>query len=471
MRHLTVHGHFYQPPREDPFTGEIPREYGAQPFDNWNERISAECYRPLAELGLFTQISFNVGPTLAMWMQQHAADVYAAMLDADRQNVARYGVGNAIAQVYNHVLMPLASLQDKQTQVTWGLADFQHRFGRKAEGMWLAETAVDIETLEVLADAGVKFTILAPWQVRNSAVDTSEPHVVHLPSRRTISVFFFHDGLSRNLQNNPLLTEDAARFADICLPLAATWDKFKRDEDQLVTIASDGEYYGHHLPGRDQFLRDLLRKEAPERGWRVTYPALYLREHPIMTSVEIAPNTAWSCYHGVDRWHNACNCFPGQGEWKQPFRRALDTAAAAIDAYYEVEGGELLRNHIAARNDYIRVKLGEVEQAEFIRLHASHPLNAQDTQRAAWLLEAQYYRQLMFTSCAFFFDEFARIEPKNAIAYTARALSYTRLATGVDLQEQFKAQLRKIRGQASTMSGEQIYRYMVMKEAVERIRD
>ncbi len=469
MRHLTIHGHFYQPPREDPFTGEIPPEYGAQPYRNWNERITAECYRPLAELGLFEQISFNLGPTLASWMEQHAPDVYNAMLDADRLNVARYGVGNAIALPYNHVIMPLASLSDKQTQVVWGLADFAHRFGRKAEGMWLPETAVDIETLEVLADAGIKFTILAPWQARNSAVDTSEPHLVRLPSRRTIAVFFFHDGLSRNLQNNPPLTEDAARFAEIGLPLAATWDKFKRDEDQLVTIATDGEYYGHHLPGRDGFLRDLLLTEAPQRNWYVTFPALYLREHPIMTGVEIVENTAWSCYHSLDRWRDACNCYPGQGEWKKPFRAALTHAAEAIDAYYEVEGGTLLRDQAAARNDYIRVKLGEIAPRDFTRLHASHPLTERDTQRAEWLLEAQYYRQLMFTSCSFFFDEFARIEPKNAIAYSARALNLTRRATDVDLQEQFKAELRKIRGQRSEMTGEQIYRYMVMKEPVERL--
>ncbi len=470
MRHLTIHGHFYQPPREDPFTGEIPREYGAQPYSNWNERITAECYRPLAEMGLFDYISFNVGPTLAGWLEQHAPDVYSAMLDADRRNVARYGVGNAIAQVYNHVIMPLASRADKQTQVAWGLADFQHRFGRKADGMWLPETAVDIETLEVLADAGIKFTILAPWQARNSAVDTSEPHIVRLPSRRSIAIFFFHDGLSRNLQNNPPLTEDAARFAEIDLPLGAAWDKFKREEDQIVTIATDGEYYGHHLQGRDGFLRDLLLTEAPQRNWRVTYPALYLREHPIMTNAEIAENTAWSCYHGIDRWRDACNCYPGQGEWKKPFRAALTHAAEAIDAYYEAEGGPLLRDQNAARNDYIRVKLGEIEAGEFVRLHASHRLDERDSQRAAWLLEAQYYRQLMFTSCAFFFDEFARIEPTNAIAYTARALMLTRQATGVDLQEQFKAALRKIRGQRSEMTGEQIYRYMVMKEPVERLR-
>lgn len=471
MRHLIVHGHFYQPPREDPFTGVIGQEYGAQPYRNWNERITAECYRPLAEMGLFEQMSFNVGPTLAMWLEEYAPDVYAAMLDADRRNVERYGVGNAIAQVYNHVLMPLASRLDKQTQVAWGLADFEHRFGRKAEGMWLAETAVDIETLEALADAGVKFTILAPWQARNSAVDPTEPHLVKLPSRRQMAIFFFHDGLSRNLQSNPPLTEDAARFAEICLPLGASWDKFKRDEDQVVTIANDGEYYGHHLKGRGVFLRDLLLTEAPQRNWRVSFPALYLREHPLMTNVEIVENTAWSCYHGIDRWRDACNCYPGMGEWKKPFRKALNEVAAAVDAYYEAEGGTLLRDHNAARNDYIRVKLGEIVLAEFIRLHASHPLSERDTQRAGWLLEAQYYRQWMFTSCAFFFEEFARIEPKNAIAYAARALLLTRQATGVDLQEQFKSRLRKIRGQASEMTGEQIYRYMVMKEPVLRVRD
>jgi len=471
MRYFCYHGHFYQPPREDPFTGVLPKEFGADPYHDWNERITAECYRPLAELGVFDLISFNLGPTLAAWMEVNAPDVYQRILQADRNHAQRQGVGNAIAQVYNHMLMPLATRRDKETQVAWGLADFRHRYGRVAEGMWLAECAVDLETLTVMQEQGVRFTILAPWQAEHSAVDSSEPQLIALPNGKQMTVFFFDEGLSRSTNHVPRISEDVQEYAEVAMQISTKWDKFKRDEDQLVLVATDGEYFGHHYKGRDLFMSNLLHTVAPANGWQVTSLSSYLRDHPAVNTVRLAERTAWSCYHGIDRWQKECGCYPGLGEWKAPFRRALDNLAAAIDDYFEVAGGELLRDPWAARNDYIQVRQGYEPVAQLLDRHASHQLDDAEQARAAAFLEAQYYRLLMYTSCAFFFEEFARIEPSNAIAYAARALDYHKAATGVDLQENFLAELRRIRGRASEMNGEQIYRYLARKQPVPRHRD
>ena len=213
MRALAIHGHFYQPPREDPLTGAIPNEFGAAPFGNWNERIHAECYRPNAELGNFERISFNVGPTLSSWMAGYDRSTYGAIVEQDRATVREFGVGNAIAQAYNHTILPLQSREDKVTQVAWGIADFEHHFGRKPQGLWLAETAVNTETLVVLADAGIEFTILAPWQADAPDVDTTEPYRVSLPGGRSITAFFYDRDLSGRVSFDPVMTSNADAFA------------------------------------------------------------------------------------------------------------------------------------------------------------------------------------------------------------------------------------------------------------------
>jgi alpha-amylase/alpha-mannosidase (GH57 family) len=217
-RALCIHGHFYQPPREDPLTGAVPEEIGAAPYRNWNERIHAECYRANAELGNFERISFNVGPTLFDWMAQHDPDTSRKIVEQDRANVRQFGVGNAIAQAYNHAIMPLATSADKRTQVAWGIADFTHRFGRKPQGMWLPETAVDIETLTIMAEQGITFTLLAPWQADAESIDPTEPYLVRLPGGRSIAVFFYHQGLSGRVSFDPALTSNADAFAFHDLP-------------------------------------------------------------------------------------------------------------------------------------------------------------------------------------------------------------------------------------------------------------
>ncbi|MBF6592412.1 MAG: glycoside hydrolase, partial [Ktedonobacterales bacterium] len=323
---VCLYGHFYQPPREDPFTGRIPREPGATPYDNFNEKIYDECYRPNAEQGNFESISFDLGPTLAMWLEQHHPDVHQQIVAADRRNVERYGVGNALAQAFNHTILPLATTRDKRTQIAWGLADFARRFGRAADGMWLAETAVDLETLDLLAERGVRYTVLAPWQSAE-AIDPTEPYHVRLPSGREIVVFFYNGPLSGGVSFDWDTTCNADSFAASYLPNHLNGAKLARQEDQLIVVATDGELYGHHKPWCDQFLAHLVREGAKAFGFEVVSLGRYLRDHPPAREVSLRVPSAWSCAHGVARWGQGCACTEGDAAWKPALRRALDTLA------------------------------------------------------------------------------------------------------------------------------------------------
>src|SRR5215469_3620242 len=236
---LCIHGHFYQPPREDPFTGRIAPEPGAAPFDNFNEKITAECYAPNAEMGNFEHISYDLGPTLALWLERAHPEVYTAIIKADQDNFKRYGSGNALAQAYNHTILPLAGARDKRTQIMWGLEDFAHRYGHPAEGMWLAETAVDMETLTILAEAGVRYTVLAPWQAAE-AIDPTEPYRVALPGGRHIIVFFYNAPLSGGISFEGDVTINADTFATSFLPGQLNHDKVNHGTDQLIVVATDG---------------------------------------------------------------------------------------------------------------------------------------------------------------------------------------------------------------------------------------
>ena len=255
---VCVHGHFYQPPREDPLTGEIPMEPGAAPYQNWNERIHEQCYRPNARLGNFQNISFNIGPTLATWMESCDPDTLNSIVQQEQNNFVRYGVGNAIAQSYNHTILPLASLEDKKTQIVWGIRSFENLFHHKPLGMWLPETAVDLETLDVMADHGIEFTILAPWQADQKELDTSLPYKVECPNGKSMVVFFYNQDLSTRISFDPGSTDNADKFVEkSLLPRFKPASKGK-SLDQLLLIASDGELYGHHQPFRDKFLSYLL---------------------------------------------------------------------------------------------------------------------------------------------------------------------------------------------------------------------
>ncbi|HEY2321618.1 MAG TPA: glycoside hydrolase, partial [Thermoanaerobaculia bacterium] len=319
-RFIAVHGHFYQPPRENPWLEAVETQDTAHPYHDWNERITFECYAPNASARIlddsdrilrivnnYATMSFNFGPTLLSWLEVHAPETYAAIIDADRASRARFsGHGSAIAQAYNHIIMPLANARDRRTQVQWGIRDFEHRFGRKPEGMWLPETAVDTDTLEVLAAAGIRFTILEPGQAREAGIDPTMAYRCNLPSGRSIAIFFYDGPISRAVAFENLL----ARGEFLANRLAGAFDP-SRTHDQLVNIATDGETYGHHHRYGDMALAYALHYIEERELATLTNYGEYLEKHPPVHEVEIRENTAWSCAHGVERWRSDCGCSTG----------------------------------------------------------------------------------------------------------------------------------------------------------------
>jgi alpha-amylase/alpha-mannosidase (GH57 family) len=466
---LCIHGHFYQPPREDPITGIIPHEPGASPYNNWNERIHAECYRPNAELGNFANISFNLGPTLGAWMHRHDPQAARLIVAQDRANFDRYGVGNAMAQAFNHTILPLATNRDKVTQVAWGIAAYEHAFGHTPQGMWLPETAVNIDTLGVLAEFGIEFTILAPWQAATSTLkaplDPTEPYRVHLPHGRSISVFFYHRELSTLVSFSPQSTTNADIFAQAEILSRFNAEKRQRGEPQLLLIATDGELYGHHQTFRDHFLAHLVNGATTSAGIRKTYPALWLRDHPPRRSISINENTSWSCHHGVLRWMGVCGCTPEYSVWKAYLRLAFDRLAISLDRIYEGTTSSLIGDPWALRNDYIHVLLGNMRIEDLIARAAGRRLGEGDCQRIRLLLEAQHERQRMYTSCGWYFDDFARLEPRNNVAYSAQAVWLTHKATGIDLAPQTAADLSHVVSQRTGTRADHIFRLQLQKAA------
>ncbi|MBN2149056.1 MAG: DUF3536 domain-containing protein [Anaerolineales bacterium] len=461
LRSLCIHGHFYQPPREDPLTSLIPQEAGCAPYPNWNERIHSECYRPNAELGNFERISFNIGPTLCTWMVTHDPEACRLIVAQDRANLKRYGVGNAIGQAYNHTILPLASRQDKVTQVAWGIADFEHHFGRKPEGMWLPETAADLETLSVLAEQGIRFTILAPWQARCDQLDPTEPYRVTLPDGSDITVFFYHRELSTGISFNPVWTTNADGFVRSELLASFNPEKYQNNEPQMVLIASDGELYGHHQPFRDRFLAHLVNGASTGVGLGYTFPALWLRENANWMfprrSVEIMDKTSWSCHHGVLRWMGECACTPGDGRWKAYLRQTFNHLADSLDELYLGALRGLAVDPWQLRNRYIYVIQGRISLRDLLAELAGKFVEGDQFERIRLLLMAQWERQRMFTSCGWFFDDFSRIEPRNNVAYAAQAVRLARLATGVDLAPRVREDLKRVISHQSGLRGDMVF--------------
>ena len=454
--YLCLHGHFYQPPREDPFTRQIPIEPAATPFANFNEKITEECYRPNAEAGNFNAINFDVGPTLAAWLEDAHNDVYERIIEADRLHVARFGVGNAMAQAYNHTILPLASSRDKRTQIAWGLSDFKHRYGRNATGMWLAETAVDIESLDLLAQAGITYTVLAPWQVAEP-VDTTEPYIVPLRDGRSITVFFFNAPLSGGVSFDWTTTSNADMFAASYLPRHLAQSKRDSGEAQLILIATDGELYGHHRPWRDKFLTHLITAGAPAYGFEICTLEQYMRMFPARKEVSLRLPSAWSCGHGVARWDVGCECTEGDSTWKAELNHALRGLAEHNNRLFEQYAGETLRDPWAARDAFLPVREGWEPVESFWAQYgiSQHPLLVH---RTLLLLEAQYYGQCSFTSCGFFFEDLDRIEPRNNIAFARRAISLIWQALGIDLQTDFVNDLRTVKSwRVPTLTGAEVY--------------
>ncbi len=451
-----IHGHFYQPPREDPLTGKIPNEEGAYPYHNWNDRILEQCYRPNAELGNFEHISFNIGPTLFSWLERRDPETYQLILEQERRNVKKYGVGNALAQPYNHTILPLATKTDKITQVLWGIGDYEHRFGHRPVGMWLPETAVNTETLEVLAECGIKFTILAPWQAADPYTDISKPYQVILSDRRKIVVFFYNQNISTRISFDPAATVNADIFYKNILAPEISNGSNGSTEKRLVLAASDGELYGHHQPFRDKFLARLVSESLPMKDAVNTFPSLWLKQNGKLGVTTIRQNTSWSCHHGILRWSGECAC-TGPSNWKEPFREALNLTAELVDKAYLSIVQNRMEDPWQLRHRYIRVLLRKVEVQQFVRQNLNGNISEDEVRKIALLLRAQYERQRMFTSCGWFFDDLDRIEPRNNIAYAAQAVWLTQIAAGENLAPFVGPLLKKVVSSRSGVNAETIF--------------
>ncbi len=428
-----IHGHFYQPPRADPFTGRIPREPDAAPYANWNERITAECYAPLAAADVFGQISFNLGGTLARWLEEHAYPTYERIVTSARAYHAAHAVTNGLAQPVHHTILPLARHRDKVCQVRGGLASFVHRFGRQTEGMWLPEMAVDLETLQVMAAEGIRFTILSDEQVRGDLEEEAGPYLVRLPDGGEIAVFVRDRHLSNALSFGMPDPDHVDDWLQEQMP-------YRCRRGGLVLLATDGETLGHHHRQGVEVLQRILA--AGERhGYEMTTLTRYLHEHPPRAEVEVIENTAWSCSHHLDRWTVGCDCTQGDSRWKGALRRALDNLACDLDNIYVCQARQWGADPWRLRDDYIAVVLGQVDSMSFLAKNGLGHLNEEQARRMDRLLEAQFYRQRMYASCTFFFDDLSRHEPRYAIANGIRALALTRYASGEDLSRSFRRDL------------------------------
>jgi len=462
LAYLCLYGHFYQPPREDPFTNVLPIEAGAAPFTNFNEKITAECYRPNVEAGNFEVISYDMGPTLADWLEHAHPAVYQGIIEADRRHMQRYGVGNALAQAYNHTILPLATTRDKRTQIVWGLQDFRHRYGHDTRGMWLAETAVDIETLDLLAQCGVTYTVLAPWQAA-TPIDPTEPYILPLQNGRSITIFFYNAPLSGGVSFDWSMTNNADLFATSYLPGHLVKSKQESGEAQLLLIATDGELYGHHRPWREKFLAHLVHHGAPEYGFKICTLEQYMSMYPPTKEVQLRVPSAWSCAHGVARWSTGCECTGGDSSWKGALRQALVHLAERGDELFEHYTGKMLSDPWAARDDYLSLRKGWESMESFWTRHGKHhcvPSDARLADCTISLLEAQYYQQYSFTSCGFFFEDLDRIEPRNGIAFARRAISLLWQTLGIDLQHDFLCDLRAAKSGHNGLTGVDLYKQL-----------
>lgn len=469
-KYICIHGHFYQPPRENAWLEVIEVQDSAHPYHDWNERISAECYGPnsasriLNENGVITnivnnysRISFNFGATLLSWMEHNDRETYDGILEADKQSAGIFGGhGSALAQVYNHMIMPLATRRDKETQIIWGIRDFVHRFNRHPEGMWLAETAVDTESLELLAEHGIKFTVLAPrqakafrkagepaWTSAEKGIDTRRPYLYTLPSGRSIVLFFYDGEVSQGVAFNGLLN-DGRKLAE---GLIARLDK-QPTEPQLSHIATDGETYGHHHKHGDMALAFCIDYIQQNTKVRLTNYGQFLSLHSPTHEVQIHEHSSWSCVHGVERWRNDCGCNTGgkphwNQRWRKPLREALDWLRDELEKIFEREAGAVLKDPWHARNEYINVILRRNEETikKYLRDHCSQAVDAPQVLR---LMEVQRNAMLMYTSCGWFFDEVSGIETTQIMQYACRAMQLVSQISEVNLELEFRKRLEQI---------------------------
>lgn len=499
-RYLCIHGHFYQPPRENPWLEAVEQEDSAAPYHDWNECVCTECYAPNTASRILNQdkkiveivnnysyMSFNIGPTLLNWLQQKQPEIYQKILEADRFSQCRYsGHGAAIAQVYNHLIMPLANRRDKQTQVIWGLRDFIFRFGRKPEGMWLAETAVDNETLEILSQEGILFTILAPHQahrvrkvgenkwhdVSSGRIDTRMPYLCRLPSGQTISLFFYDTSLSQEASFGQLLSNGENLAKRMCSPLSGA-----RRPSPLGHIALDGETFGHHHSFGDMTLAYFFHYLETTKLAKITVYGEYLEKFPPTYEVEIFENSSWSCSHGVERWRNDCGCCSGnpgwQQRWRAPLRGAMDWLRDSLSHIYETVGRTYFRDPWSARNSYIDCILDRSSStADAFLLQQSSRINNDDDRIIAFkLLEMQRASLLMYTSCGWFFEEISRLETVQVLRYAARAIQLAKEVSHIDLEPAFLKLLERAPSNiVNFQNGAHVYDVLVKPAIVDLLR-
>ncbi|MEK7247238.1 MAG: DUF3536 domain-containing protein [Chloroflexota bacterium] len=497
-RYICVHGHFYQPPRENPWLEAIELQDSAYPYHDWNERISVECYGPNAHSRIldsdgrigkiqnnYSRMSYDMGPTLLKWLQDEQPEVYLAIIDADRDSIARFsGHGSAMAQAYNHMILPLANSRDKQTQIAWGIADFEKRFSRRPEGMWLPETAVDLESLDIMAGLGIRFTILEPGQakrirgqssrnwidVAGGDIDPARAYFLKLPSGRRMNIFFYDAPISRSIAFEGAL-DDGETFARRLIGGFSD----ARQWPQLVHVATDGESYGHHHRFGDMALGYALDYIERTDGATLTNYSEYLERVPAEWEVEINENTSWSCSHGVERWRSNCGDNTGghpgwNQEWRAPLRESLDWLCNAVAPLYEQQAAELFRDPWEARSEYIRVILNRDDDnvSGFFAKYGTSKLDQSQATRALELMELQRHAMLMYTSCGWFFDDLSGIETTQVIQYAGRVVQLAQKLFSEDLEGGFLDILGKAQSNISEQGdGRRIYDRYVRNAAVD----
>ena len=497
MNYLCIHCHFYQPPRENPWLEQIELQDSAYPYHDWNERITAECYAPNIAARIldgshhitrivnnYSKISYNFGPTLLSWAAEHAPETYQGILNADRQSQRTFtGHGSAMAQAYNHMIMPLANSRDKKTQVRWGFEDFVFRFGRLPEGMWLPETAVDLETLEVMAQVGVKYAILAPhqaravrplgdtsWQPTNGAnIDPTRAYLLETPSGGKISLFFYDGPISQAVAFEKLL-DNGERFANRLLGALSN----SRNWPQLAHIATDGETYGHHHKHGDMALAYAINFVETRKLAKITNYGEFLSLYPPTHEVQIHENTAWSCVHGVERWRSNCGCNSGRlgwnQEWRKPLREALDWLRDTVCVHYEKLSAKLLKDPWNARDSYIHVVLDRSPDVRkrFGEEHFRRSLSPEEQVLVWKLMELQRHAMLMYTSCGWFFDELSGIETVQVIEYAGRVVQLAEQIFDIRIEDEFLSRLELAKSNLSEYGdGANIYRKYVKPSIVD----
>jgi alpha-amylase/alpha-mannosidase (GH57 family) len=472
-KYVCIHGHFYQPPRENPWLEDVELQDSAYPYHDWNDKITEECYRQngasrilgpdrriIDIVNNYTNISFDFGPTLLSWLERHAPDVYESVIEADQESQKLFsGHGAAIAQAYNHIIMPLANKNDKYTQVAWGINDFEFRFGRKPEGMWLPETAVDMETLDILAEFGIKFTILAPHQAKRirridspnweyidrDKIDTTRPYVCRLASGRSINLFFYHGATAHDVAGGRVL-QNGEYFAR-----KMAWILTGNGENaQLAHIATDGETYGHHYRSTDMALAYCLHYIKSNNLAKITIYGEYLEKFPPAYEVEIYENSSWSCSHGVERWRRNCGCnygrYPsGKQQWREPLRHAMDWLRDQLVGVYESKMAEYVPDPWEARNEYISVINNRSAEnvKDFLLKSAGRELAYDEKVVTLKLLEMQRNALLMYTSCGWFFDDICGIEALQIMNYASRAIQLAKEVGNGDFEPEFENILQK----------------------------